>query len=82
MSSDQQGERPFIFSKQNYLLMAIGFALVIIGFALMSGGGSDDPAVFNPEVFSFRRITLAPIIVIVGFGVVMYSIFHKKKNGA
>jgi uncharacterized membrane protein len=80
MSTDNNGNRPFIFSKQNYMILAIGFVLVIIGFMLMAGGGSDDPGVFNPEVFSFRRITLAPIVVILGFAVVMISIFYKKRN--
>ncbi|MCB0484369.1 MAG: DUF3098 domain-containing protein [Flavobacteriales bacterium] len=80
MSAEQQGERPLIFGKENYMFLAIGFVLVVIGFILMSGGASENPAVFNPEVFSFRRITLAPIVVIVGFGFVMYAIFHKKRN--
>jgi len=48
-----------------------------LGFVLMSGGGSEDPSVFNPEIFSFRRIRLAPSLVLVGFGIAVYSIFAK-----
>ena len=51
----------------NYKLMLIGFAVIVLGFILMSGGGSDDPNVFNEDMFSFRRITLAPLLVLGGF---------------
>ena len=69
----------FVFEKTNYQIMLAGVALLVIGFWLMSGGGSDDPNVFNPEIFNFRRLTLAPIVVLGGFGVVMYSIMWKPK---
>ncbi len=69
----------FLFGKSNYLFLLIGVALVAVGFLLMSGGGSDDPNVFNEEIFNFRRIRLAPTIVLAGFGVVIYSIFKKDK---
>ena len=66
--------------KQNYILLIIGFAIIVIGFILMTGGGSDDPAVFNAEeLFSFRRITLAPIIVLFGFGFEIYAIMKVTK---
>lgn len=64
----------FIFEKRNYQFMAIGFALIALGFILMSGGGSSDPEVFNPEIFSWRRIRLAPALVLLGFGVEIYAI--------
>ncbi len=54
-------------TKKNYILMLIGLGIIVLGFVLMAGGGSDDPAVFNERMFSFRRITLAPIVVIGGF---------------
>jgi len=69
----------FAFGKVNYQIMIAGVLLIIIGFILMSGGGSPDPKVFNPEIFSFRRITLAPIIVLAGFATVMVSIMKKSK---
>jgi len=64
----------FVFGKKNYKFMFIGLACIALGFILMSGGGSDDPNVFNPEIFSFRRIRLAPTLVLIGFGIQIYAI--------
>jgi len=64
----------------NYKLMLIGLGIIILGFILMSGGGSDDPNVFNEAMFNFRRITLAPILVLAGFGFEIYAIMKKPKN--
>lgn len=61
----------------NYKLMAIGFGIIILGFLLMLGGGSDSPNEFNYQMFSFRRITLAPILVIFGFAFEIYAIMKK-----
>lgn len=69
----------FLFKKKNYTLLFIGIALIALGFILMIGGGSDDPIVFNEEIFSFRRIKLAPTLVLFGMGVCFYSIFKKEK---
>jgi membrane-bound ClpP family serine protease len=74
------GEPGFALGKENYKLMAIGFGIIIIGFILMIGGGSDDPNVFNPEIFSFRRITLAPMILLFGFLFEIYAIMKKPKE--
>ena len=75
----QENEK-MALGKQNYILLIIGFAIIVIGFILMTGGGSDDPAVFNAEeLFSFRRITLAPIIVLFGFGFEIYAIMKVTK---
>jgi hypothetical protein len=69
------------FSKMNYLMIIGGILMVIIGFLLMMGGGSEDPTVFQPEeLFSFRRITLAPAVVIAGYIVVIYAIIYRPKN--
>ena len=57
----------FALSKENYILLAIGFVIILIGFLLMMGGRSNDPNVFNEEIFSFRRIVLAPLVVLFGF---------------
>lgn len=71
----------FVFEKENYKLFAIGFAILIVGFLLMVGGASDDPNVFNEkELFSFRRITLSPIVVVLGFTFIGYSILKKNKK--
>ena len=64
----------FIFGKTNYKWLFIGLAFIAVGFILMSGGGSDDPNVFNPEIFSFRRIRLAPMLILIGFGIQVYAI--------
>lgn len=68
----------FLFEKVNYKFLLIGIAVIALGFILMSGGGSDDPKVFNEDVFSFRRIRLAPTVVLIGFGITIFSIFKKK----
>jgi|TARA_B100000795_G_C22670040_1_gene387573 hypothetical protein len=64
----------FIFRRKNYKFMLIGIAFIALGFILMAGGGSDDPAVFNPEIYSWRRIRLAPTLILIGFAIEMYAI--------
>lgn len=64
----------FIFGKKNYKFMLIGLASIVIGFIIMSGGGSDDPNVFDPSIFSWTRIRLAPTLVLLGFGIQVYAI--------
>ena len=70
----QDAKSNFIFGKKNYKFMLIGLACIALGFILMAGGGSDDPNVFNPEIFNFRRIRLAPLLIIIGFGIQVYAI--------
>jgi|TARA_B110000116_G_scaffold244001_1_gene234170 hypothetical protein len=68
----------FAFSKSNYIWLGVGLVLLVTGFLLMSGGGSDDPTVFNAdEIFSFRRISLAPLTVLAGYGTILYAILKK-----
>jgi len=64
----------FLFKKKNYTWMVIGLVVIAVGFALMAGGGSDDPNVFNEDIFSWRRIRLAPTLVLIGFGIEAYAI--------
>jgi membrane-bound ClpP family serine protease len=80
MMSQESKKFSFALSKENYILMAIGFAVVIIGLFLLSGGGTKDPNVFSQELFSFRRITLAPIVILVGFIFEIYAIMKKPKK--
>ncbi len=71
----------FIFERKNYIFMLVGIAVICLGFILMAGGGSDDPNVFNPEIFNWRRIRLAPTLIIIGFAIEVYAILlnpHKK----
>lgn len=70
----------FLFDTINYKILWVGLAVIALGFLLMSGGGSEDPAVFNEEIFSFRRIRLAPAVVLFGFGITIYSILKNPKN--
>lgn len=66
-------------TKRSYMIMIIGAVVTIIGFFLMVGGGSNDPNVYNPAVYSFRRIDLSPILVLLGYAIVMYGILRKTK---
>ena len=70
----------FIFGKQNYKWMFLGLGIIALGFILMAGGGSDDPNVFNPEIFSAQRIRLAPTLILIGFGIQIYAILKKFKK--
>jgi hypothetical protein len=70
----------FAIAKESFKYIAIGVGILVIGFLLMAGGKSNDPNVFNPEIFSFRRITLAPIIVIGGFGFIIWAVMKKSKE--
>jgi hypothetical protein len=70
----------FAFGKENYRLLLIGLVVILIGFLLMIGGGSDDPNVFSEDIFSFRRMTLAPILVLAGYGIEIYAIMKKPRD--
>lgn len=70
----------FIFGKRNYRFMLIGLGVIALGFILMAGGGSDDPDVFNPDIFSTRRIRIAPTIVLIGFAIEAYAILTSPKK--
>ena len=80
MKNDEQHKSDFLFDKVNYKILLIGIAVIALGFILMSGGGSDDPKVWNDEIFSYRRIRLAPTVVLIGFGITIYSIFKNPKK--
>ena len=73
-------KQEFLFGKKNYTIMLIGLAVIALGFILMAGGGSDDPNVFNEEIYNFRRIRLAPTLVLIGLGIEVYAILAKSKK--
>lgn len=77
MNSTSDQPSNFAFGRSNFIWLGIGIAILAIGYVLMSGGGSEDPAVFDASIFSFRRITLAPTIVLAGYGVIFYAILKK-----
>ena len=76
--NDNQKVMPF--GKQNYIIVLIGIALLVLGFILMLGGGSNDPDVFNEKMFDFRHITLSTILILAGFVVEIVAIFWKGKK--
>lgn len=77
---EAKANEKFIFERENYKFMIIGLAVIAVGFILMAGGGSDDPNVFNPDIFSWRRIRLAPTVVLIGFAIEVYAILLKPKS--
>ena len=74
---DNTQKEGFALGLANYKLLAIGLAIIILGFVLMAGGGSEDPHVFDESIYDFRHITLAPIVVLIGFGFEVYAIMKK-----
>ena len=70
----------FAFGKENYQLLVLGLIFIIVGFLLMIGGGSDDPNVFSEDIFSFRRMTLAPILILAGYIIEIFAIMKKPKD--
>ena len=73
-------KRDFAFDKVNYILLAVGMLIVVIGFLLMTGPGSSD-TVYEPDIFSARRIKVAPVVTFLGFVSIVYAIMHKPKDG-
>ncbi len=78
--NDDKEKKNFALGRENYKLLAIGFAIIVTGFLLMLGGRSEDPNVFSDKIFSFRRITLAPIVVLAGFVFEIWAIMKRPKN--
>lgn len=72
----------FSFGRDNYMFILIGIGLLVVGYLLMAGGGSDDPKKYNPAIFDTQRITIAPITLLIGFAVVLYGIMKKPKESA
>ena len=73
-------KKNFLFNKNRYRLLVLSIIVIAIGFLLMSGGASDNPEVFSDEIYNFRRIRLAPLIVITGFTLCIFTILKKSKN--
>lgn len=80
INKENTTRQTFALGKENYKLLLIGFAIIVVGFILMVGGKSEDPSVFNPEIFSFRRITLAPLVVLFGFLFEIYAIMKRSRH--
>ena len=70
----------FAFSKKNYILLFVGLVFMVSGLVLMIGGGSEDPTKFSDEIFNFQRLTLAPILLAIGFIIEIFAVMHKAKE--
>ncbi len=77
---DPESRSGFAFGKENYRLLLIGLALIVLGFLLMIGGGSKDPKVFSQDIFNFQRLTLAPLLILAGYVVEIFAIMKKPKD--
>ena len=77
--NNKSSEKTFLFGKKNYRIMLVGLAVIVIGFVLMAGGGSDNPDVFNEEIYNFQRIRLAPTLILIGFAIEVYAILAKSE---
>ncbi|HBK83066.1 MAG TPA: DUF3098 domain-containing protein [Flavobacterium sp.] len=78
---NQENKPTFLFEKINYIILLVGLGIIALGFILMAGGGTEDPNTFDAaSLFSFRRIRLAPTLVLAGFGVTIYAIMKNPKK--
>ena len=75
MQKENKQKQEFLFGKKNYIIMLIGLVFIALGFIFMAGGGSDNPEVFNEEIYNWQRIRLAPTLVIIGLVIEIYAIF-------
>ena len=82
MKNNNEQKPDFLFGKENFKFLIIGLIVIAIGFVLMSGSSNTHPSVWNADIMSFRRIRLAPTVVLIGFGITIYSIFRKDKGDA
>ena len=80
MENENIQEPTFLFGKRNYIIMVIGIIFISLGFIFMAGGGSDNPEVFNEEIYNWQRIRLAPTLVIIGLAIEIYAILANPKK--
>lgn len=80
MKKETVSKKEFLFGKKNYIIMLIGLVFISLGFIFMAGGGSNNPEVFNEEIYNWQRIRLAPTLVIIGFGIEIYAILVNPKK--
>ena len=80
MKEKKESNKKLLLTKKNYMIICIGLIFIIIGYILMSGGESNDPNIFNEEIYSFRRIRVAPLLVLIGLGIQVYAILISDKK--
>jgi len=74
---EQKNQIEFVFGKINHIILGVALFVLILGFFLLSGGGSENPYEFTDEIFDFRRLRLAPVVLLIGYGLVVYAILKK-----
>lgn len=80
MDTKKPAQQTFLFGKKNYIIMCVGLLFIALGFIFMVGGGSDNPEVFNEEIYNWQRIRLAPTLVIIGLAIEIYAILADPKK--
>jgi hypothetical protein len=80
MQKENNQKQEFLFGEKNYIIMLIGLVFIALGFIFMAGGGSDNPEIFNEEIYNWQRIRLAPTLVIIGLVIEIYAIFATSKK--
>ena len=80
MKEKKGSNKKLLFTKKNYLISCIGLIFILIGFIIMSGGESNDPNIFNEEIYNFRRIRVAPLLVLIVLGIQVYAILISDKK--
>lgn len=78
--SQETEKKPFAIPAKNILYIIVGFGVMLLGYILMIGGGPQSPELFNPEMFSFRRIVLAPVVILIGITIVIVAIMYKGRS--
>ena len=73
-------KKKILFERRNYIILIFSIFIISLGYFIMSGGGSQDPLVFNNEIYNFKRIRLAPLLVILGFALALFSIIYGKRK--
>ena len=73
-------KKKILFERSNYIILVISILIISLGYFIMSGGGSQNPLIFNNEIYNFRRIRLAPLLVILGFALALFSIIYRKRK--
>ncbi len=79
IAKEAEGHYTFLFSRTNYIIMMVGLVFIALGYALMIGGGSDDPNVYSDAIFNTQRMTVAPILLMLGFIIEIVAIMYRKK---
>lgn len=79
-TKNRKNQVEFVFGKDNYLILGTALLVIVIGFLLLSGGGSDSPTEYSPDIFNARRLYVAPTVLLIGYGLVVYAILKKPKT--